>query len=52
MTVTFLFAILGVKIGRIAPEKEIQAMPEKADFRGVGGHRIGTTEHEAAVREA
>jgi NhaC family Na+:H+ antiporter len=50
VAVTFLFAILGVKIGRIAPEEEIQEMPEEAAFRGVGGHRVGPTEHEAAVR--
>jgi NhaC family Na+:H+ antiporter len=50
VTVTFLFAILGVKIGHIAPEEEIQEMPEEAAFRGVGGHRVGPTEHEVAVR--
>ena len=50
VTVTFLFAILGFKIARIEPEKETQEMPEEADFRGVGGHRVGPTEHEEVVR--
>ncbi len=50
VTVTFLFAIAGLKIGHIAPEEELQEMPEEADFRGVGGQRVGPTEHEAAIR--
>ena len=49
--VSFLFAVVGFKIGRITPEEAIGEMPEKADFRGVGGHRVGPTEHEAAVRQ-
>jgi hypothetical protein len=42
---------VGFKIGRIEPEEESREMPEEADFRGVGGHRVGSTECEAAVRE-
>jgi NhaC family Na+:H+ antiporter len=41
--VTFLFAILGFKIQRVEPET--------ADFRGIGGQRVGPTEDEALVRE-
>ncbi len=48
--VSFIYAIVGFKIVRIEPEKEIQEMPEEADFRGVGGHRVGPTEHEEVVR--
>ena len=38
------------QIARIAPEEELQEMPEEADFRGVGGQRVGPTEHEAAIK--
>jgi NhaC family Na+:H+ antiporter len=48
--VSFIYAIVGFQIKRLAPEKEIQEMPEEADFRGVGGHRVGPTEHEEVVR--
>lgn len=50
VTVTFLVAIVGFKIGRIAPDKAAQEMPGDAGFRGVGGHRVGPTEHEEMVR--
>jgi NhaC family Na+:H+ antiporter len=48
--VSFIYAIVGFQITRIEPEKEIQEMPEEADFRGVGGHRVGPTEHEEAIK--
>jgi NhaC family Na+:H+ antiporter len=50
VAVTFLFGIIGFKIARIAPDLESREMPEEADFRGVGGHRVGPSEHEAKVR--
>ncbi len=50
VAVTFLFAILGFKIRRIEPEEGIQEMPEEATFHGVGGQRVGPTEHEMTVR--
>jgi len=46
---SFIYAILGFQIKHIKPEEVIKAAPEKADFHGVGGHRVGPTEHEAAV---
>ncbi len=49
--VSFIYAILGFQIKHLEPEEEVQEMPEEADFRGVGGLRVGPTEHEAAVRE-
>jgi len=49
VAVTFLFAIIGFKIGRIAPEKEIGEMPEEATLQGISGQRLGPTEHERAV---
>jgi NhaC family Na+:H+ antiporter len=42
VAVGFLFGIIGFKIARIEPEE--------ADSRGVGGHRVGPSEHEAVVR--
>ena len=48
VTIAFLFAILRFKIVRFAPEVEASAMPKEADFRGVGGHRVGPSEHGAA----
>jgi NhaC family Na+:H+ antiporter len=50
VAVTFLFAIVGFKIRRIEPEERIQEMPEEATFHGVGGQRVGPTEHEMTVR--
>ncbi|MEE8567361.1 MAG: Na+/H+ antiporter NhaC [Anaerolineales bacterium] len=50
VAITFLFGIIGFKITRIAPEEEFKEMPEEAEFRGVGGHRVSPTEHEAKVR--
>ena len=50
VAVTLLFGIIGFKIARVAPKEEIQELPADADFRGVGGHRVGPTEHEAEVR--
>jgi NhaC family Na+:H+ antiporter len=47
--VTFLFALLGIKIGHIKPEEVIQEPPDKAAFYGIGGHRVEGTEHEVAV---
>jgi NhaC family Na+:H+ antiporter len=49
--VTFLFALLGFKIHRIEPEEEIREMPEKVDFRGVGGQRVSPTDLEMRARE-
>jgi NhaC family Na+:H+ antiporter len=48
--VSFIYAILGFQIKRVEPEEEIQEMPLEADFRGVGGHRVGPTEHEEVIR--
>ena len=47
--VTFLFAILGIKIGHIKPEEAIKEPPDKAAFYGIGGQRVEPTEHEAAI---
>ena len=47
--VTFLFAILGVKIKHLKPEAEIKAPPEEATLHGIGGRRLEPTEHEAAL---
>jgi NhaC family Na+:H+ antiporter len=47
--VSFIYAIVGFQIKRVEPEEEVQEMPEEADFRGVGGHRVGPSEHEAVV---
>ena len=46
---SFIYAILGFQIKHIKPEEVIEEVPEEADFYGVGGHRVGPTEHEAAV---
>jgi NhaC family Na+:H+ antiporter len=51
VVITFLFAILGIKIGHIKPEAEIKAPPEEATMRGIGGRRLEPTEHEAALPE-
>jgi hypothetical protein len=48
--VSFIYAIVGFQIKRLAPEKEIQEMPEEATWRDIGGRRVEPTEHEAAVR--
>ena len=45
----FIYAIIGFQIKHIKPEEVIKEAPEKANFRGVGGHRVGPTEHEVAV---
>jgi NhaC family Na+:H+ antiporter len=47
--VTFLFALLGVKIGHLKPDEVLQEPPDKAAFYGIGGQRVDSTEHEAAV---
>jgi len=47
--ITFLFALLGVKIGHLKPEEIVQEPPDKATFYGIGGQRVDPTEHEAAV---
>ena len=47
--ITFLFALLGIKIGHLKPEEMVQEPPEKAAFYGIGGQRVEPTEHEAAV---
>ncbi|MCJ7659347.1 MAG: hypothetical protein MUO67_09380 [Anaerolineales bacterium] len=41
--------LIGLKNGHIKPEEEIKEPPDKADFYGIGGHRVEPTEHEAAV---
>ena len=48
----FLYAMLGFKILRVEPEEEVREIPEEADFRGVGGLRVGPSEPEVAVRES
>jgi NhaC family Na+:H+ antiporter len=47
--ITFLFALLGVKIGHLKPEEIARVPPDKAAFYGIGGQRVDPTEHEAAV---
>jgi NhaC family Na+:H+ antiporter len=47
--ITFLFALLGIKIGHLKPEEMVKELPEKASFYGIGGQRVEPTEHEAAV---
>jgi NhaC family Na+:H+ antiporter len=47
--VTFLFALLGIKIGHIKPAEVTQEPPDKAAFYGIGGQRVEGTEHEVAV---
>ena len=49
VVITFLFAILGIKIGHIKPEAAIQEAPEEATLYGIGGRRVEPTEHEAAL---
>jgi len=51
LVITFLFAILGVKIARIKPEETIQESPEEAVWRDIGGQRVEATEHESAVTQ-
>jgi NhaC family Na+:H+ antiporter len=51
IVITFLFAILGVKIARIKPEETIQESPEEAVWRDIGGQRVKPTEHELAVTQ-
>jgi NhaC family Na+:H+ antiporter len=47
--VTFLFALLGIKIGHIKPEEAEKDHPEETAWRGIGGQRVEPTEHEVAV---
>lgn len=49
MLITFLFAIIGFKIGHIEPTTPIKEPPDKATLYGIGGRRLDPTEHEAAV---
>ena len=49
VVITFLFAILGIKIGHIKPDAAIQEAPEEATLYGIGGRRVDPTEHEVAV---
>jgi NhaC family Na+:H+ antiporter len=49
VTVTFLFAILGLKIRHVEQEHVIEAPPEEATFYGISGQRLDPTEHGAAV---
>jgi NhaC family Na+:H+ antiporter len=49
MLITFLFAIIGFKIRHIEPTTEIIEPLEEATLYGIGGHRVGPTEHEVAV---
>jgi len=49
VVITFLFAILGIKIGHIKPDAAIQEAPEEATLYGIGGRRVEPTEHEVAV---
>lgn len=48
-TITFLFALLGVKIGQLKPEEVLQEPPDKAAFYDIGGQRVEPTEHEVTV---
>lgn len=47
--VTFLFAMLGIKIGHIQPDADVTTPPEEATLYGIGGRRLEPTEHEAAL---
>jgi hypothetical protein len=49
VTVTFLFAILGLKIGHLKPQDVIKESPGEATLYGIGGHRVDSSEHEAAL---
>jgi len=49
VVVTFLFAILGIKIGHLKPEEAIKEAPEEATMYGIGGRRVEPSEHEAAL---
>ena len=49
MLITFLFAIIGFKIGHIEPTAPIKESPDEATLYGIGGQRLGPTEHEVAV---
>ena len=49
MLITFLFAIIGFKIGHIEPTTPIKEPPDTATQYGIGGRRLDPTEHEAAV---
>lgn len=49
LAITFLFALLGIKIGHLKPEEELKQAPDEAAFYGIGGQRVDGTEHEAAV---
>jgi hypothetical protein len=47
--ITFLFAIIGFKIGHIEPTTVIKEPPDEATLYGIGGQRLDPTEHELAV---
>ena len=51
VVVTFLFAILGIKIPHIKPEEAVKAppAPEEATVYGISGRRVEPSEHEAAL---
>jgi len=49
MLITFLFAIIGFKIGHIEPTTVIKEPPDEATLYGIGGQRLDPTEHELAV---
>jgi NhaC family Na+:H+ antiporter len=48
--VSFIYAIIGFQIKRLAPEQSREEAPEEATWRDIGGRRVEPTEHEAAVR--
>jgi NhaC family Na+:H+ antiporter len=47
--VSFIYAIIGFQIKRLAPEQAPQEAPGEATWRAIGGRRVEPTEHEAAV---
>jgi NhaC family Na+:H+ antiporter len=50
--ISFLYAILGLQIKHIEPEPEREEPPAEASWRAIGGRRVGSSEHEMAVRES
>ena len=49
--VSFVYALLGFQIKRLAPEVEVPTPPKEATLYGVGGQRVEPTENELAVTQ-
>jgi len=49
--ISFIYALLGFQIKRLAPEAELPAGLEEATLYGVGGRRVEPTEDELAVTQ-